>query len=130
MRFLIWLLIMALPMAAMVFGCAPLEQMFQKLEAINPNRIPVLPDSEQNWQPAPDSSLPDTPSPSFDSSGGGITVNTTADSATSTGTRRLSMKLRTEEDNDAPPPCFVYQEPGTTKSEVICTRLPWLDMGQ
>lgn len=101
---------MALPMAAMVFGCAPLDQMFRQLENRIPNRIPVM--AEQ--KPASSSSI-GKEQPKYEQT----------DNNTLSG--RLVMKVRTDE--SAPPPCFVYQEPGT-KGEIICTRLPWMDIGK
>ena len=104
---------MALPMAAMVFGCAPLEQMFQRLESLNPNRIPIITGSEQEYS----SSI------TRDNS---ITEN---DQQVGENQSRRSLVMKVRTDESAPAPCFVYREPGT-KGEIICTRLPWMDIGK
>ena len=106
---------MALPMAAMVFGCAPLDQMFQRLEALNPNRIPVMVGSDKEYS-----------SSSSSTKNNAITEDNQR-AEENKPSRSLVMKVQTDE--STPAPCFVYREPGT-KGEIICTRLPWMDVGQ
>jgi hypothetical protein len=113
MHLLIGFLILLLPIAALVLGSGRLDRMFKELEALNPDRVPVV-------TPAQQPLMADPSAPPADDA---------AEDDADNDSRMRRLTLKQQAPDPAPPPCFLYKEPGT-RGEIICTRLPWMNNTQ